>query len=194
LVAKWRARLAELPGKVKAGICWKTGITASHRLWNISSLQTWAPLFRETDVAFVNLQYGDCEDELIAAEKEQGVRIHRWADLDLKNDLEDLAALMTALDLVITVGTAVNDLAGAVGAETWLVLKWPHYDLMGTDKYPWYPNTRLFKRPWNLDWKKAMSRVALALQERLGKDAGRNAPCPCGSGQRFKHCCGAEAI
>lgn len=193
LPPKWRQRLDALPGKLKVGICWKTGVTAAHRLWNISSLESWSPLLRQADVSFVNLQYGDCQDEIEAAQAKQGVRIHGWDDLDLKNDLEDIVALMKSLDLVITVGTAVNDLAGACGADVWLILKYPHYDLLGTDRYPWYPGTRLFKRPWNLDWPQAMAQVAMALRERMGLDSGRNQPCPCGSGKRFKHCCGAEA-
>ncbi|CAA6605305.1 putative Protein FlbA [Rhodospirillaceae bacterium LM-1] len=194
LVEKWRARLAALPGKIKAGICWKTGVTASHRLWNISSLESWAPLLRMPDVGFVNLQYGDCEAELCAAEQAQKITVHRWPDLDLRNDLENVVALIKALDLVVTVGTAVNDLAGAVGCDTWLILKTPHYDMMGTDRYPWYPATRVFPRPWNLAWSRAMARVAMAMKERLGEESGRNASCPCGSGKRFKHCCGAEGL
>ncbi|MBF0268277.1 MAG: tetratricopeptide repeat protein [Alphaproteobacteria bacterium] len=194
LVEKWQARLAALPGKIKAGICWKTGVTASHRLWNISSLESWRPLLSMQDVAFVNLQYGDCEEELRAAEAAQGITVHRWPDLDLRNDLENIVALIKALDLVITVGTAVNDLAGSVGCDTWLILKTPHYDMMGTDRYPWYPATRVFPRPWNLDWSRAMARVAMAMRERLGEESGRNASCPCGSGKRFKHCCGAEGL
>ncbi|TAN49194.1 MAG: tetratricopeptide repeat protein [Rhodospirillales bacterium] len=193
LVLKWQDRLAALPGKVTAGICWKTGVTASHRLWNISTLQSWAPLLQMPDVSFVNLQYGNCQEEIEAAEREQGITIHRWPDLNLKDDLEDIVALMKALDLVVTVGTAVNDLAGAVGAETWLILKTPHYDMMGTDRYPWYPSVRVFPRPWNLDWPRVMARVAMAMRERLGETSGRNALCPCGSGKRFKHCCGREA-
>lgn len=192
LLAKWRQRLDALPGRLKVGICWKTGVTAAHRLWNISSLETWAPLFALPDVGFVNLQYGDCQDEILEARRKQGVHIHGWDDLDLKNDLDDIIALMKSLDLVITVGTAVNDMAGASGADTWLVLKYPHYDMLGTDRYPWYPSVRVFKRPWNQGWPKTMARVAMALRERLGLDAGRNAPCPCGLGKRFKHCCGAE--
>lgn len=193
LVEKWRKRLQALPGRLKVGICWKTGVTASHRLWNISSLDNWAPLFRQPDVGFVNLQYGDCAEEIRTAERAQGISIHGWPDLDLKNDLEDIVALMTVLDLVVTVGTAVNDLAGAAGAETWLILKKPHYDMLGTDLYPWYPNTRVFTRPWNLPWPKTMARVAMALKEQMGEESGRNAACPCGSGKRFKHCCGLEA-
>lgn len=193
LVEKWQARLKALPGRMKIGICWKTGVTASHRLWNISSLESWAPLFRQQDACFVNLQYGDCVQEIDAAERAQAVSIHGWPDLDLRNDLEDIVALMTVLDLVVTVGTAVNDLAGAAGAHTWLILKTPHYDMMGTGHYPWYPNTRVFTRPWNQDWPKTIARVAMALKERMGEESGRNAPCPCGSGKRFKHCCGIEA-
>ncbi len=193
LVQKWKDRLAALPGGLKAGICWRSGVMASHRLWDISQLGDWAPLLKTSGASFVSLQYGGSEDEIAAIEREQGVAIHCWPDLDLKNDLEDIVALMKALDLVVTVGTAVNDLAGAVGAETWLILKTPHYDALGTDRYPWYPSARVFQRRWNCGWPRMMARLTMAMRERLGGESGRNAPCPCGSGKRFKHCCGMEA-
>ena len=61
---------------------------------------------------------GDCESEIQAAEKALGIRIHRWPDLDLKNDFEGVFAVMKALDVIVTVGTAVSAMGPAVGTPT----------------------------------------------------------------------------
>ncbi|MBF0166427.1 MAG: tetratricopeptide repeat protein [Alphaproteobacteria bacterium] len=187
LLDKWTQRLGALPPGRKIGICWRTGLPGAARMWNISSLADWAPILRQPGAVFVNLQYGDCEAELRDAESRFGIRIHRWADVDLKDDLDDLLALMRGLDLVLTFGTAVNDLAGSVGRPAWLMLRTPHPDMLGTSRYPWYPTCRVFERGWNQPWAETLKQVAAALAP---QDVGRNAPCPCGSGRRFKHCCG----
>jgi len=53
---------------------------------------------------FVSLQYDDCEDEIRAAENRFGIRVHRWPDLDLRNDFENIAALVANLDVVMRQG------------------------------------------------------------------------------------------
>jgi Flp pilus assembly protein TadD len=190
LLEKWRARLSRLPAGKKIGICWRTGLAGAGRMWNVSKLEAWETLLTTKGAVFVSLQYGDCEQELLDAEARLGIRIHRWSDLNLKDDLDDILALMQELDLVLTVGTAVTDLAGGVGAPVWLVLRAPHQDMLGTERYPWYPCCRVFQRAWNRPWSDMMGQVAGALSAWLFHDVPRNAPCPCGSGQRFKHCCG----
>ena len=94
-----------------------------------------------TNYEFINLQYGDCEEEIIEIEMLTNRTIHRWSDLDLKNDFEHTMALISNLDLIITVGTAVNPRAGSLGIKTILIggKGWPN---LGTDYYPWFPNTK----------------------------------------------------
>ena len=60
----------------------------------------------------------------------------RWSGLDLRDDLENVFALISELDLVITAQTAVLKMAGAVGTETWATLSPIMY--LGTDHIPWY--------------------------------------------------------
>ncbi|MCC7168078.1 MAG: tetratricopeptide repeat protein [Rhodospirillales bacterium] len=189
-IAKWRQRLAALPQGKKIGICWRTGLVGANRLWNISMLEMWQDVLTLPGAQFVSLQYGQGEDELRSVELRLGIAIHRWRDLDLKNDLDDLLALMAGLDLVLTVGTAVNDLAGAVGTPAWVILRTPHQDMLGTERYPWYPSARVFGRAWNRPWPDMMGEVAAELKHWRVSDLPRNAPCPCGSGLRVKQCCG----
>jgi ADP-heptose:LPS heptosyltransferase len=86
---------------------------------------------------------------------------------DELNDFSDTAALVSQLDLVISVDTSVAHLAGALGKPTWILLpevpdfRW----LLGRDDTPWYPTVRLFRQDASRDWDGVIARVAAALQE-----------------------------
>jgi hypothetical protein len=99
------------------------------------------------NTVFVNLQYGDCEAELIEAEKKHNVEIIRWSDVDLKNDLESVFAIMSNLDAFVSVGTAVVPFAGAVGLKGVVMLLDDWVSLGSKEIYPWFPNIRSIVLP-----------------------------------------------
>ena len=119
-VIYWKEYLRQLPGKVKVGICWRTGILTGMRKAIHPSIEQWQPLFENKDATFVNLFYDECAEELNSIKEKFGVTIHTPLGIDLKNDMDELAALMVALDLVISVHTSVLILAGALNDTcTW---------------------------------------------------------------------------
>lgn len=82
-------------------------------------------------------------------------------------DFFDTAALITLLDLVITIDTSVAHLAGALGKPAWILL---HYNadwrwLLDRDDSPWYPTARLFRQHIPGDWDSVVSDVMRALRE-----------------------------
>jgi len=95
-------------------------------------------------VRFVNLQYDEREDESAAAETRFGVRLHRWGDLNLLNDLDGAAALTSGLDLVVTVASSVGEMAGALGVPVWRIggRDWTQ---LGAGVRPWFPSMRLIQ-------------------------------------------------
>jgi hypothetical protein len=86
-------------------------------------------------------------------------------------DFADTAALIAALDLVITVDTAVAHLAGAMGKPTWLLLPFsPDWRwMLGRDDTPWYPSVRLFRQPTPGDWPAAIAQATAALASTPGR-------------------------
>jgi ADP-heptose:LPS heptosyltransferase len=89
----------------------------------------------------------------------------------LLTDLAETAALMSCLDLVITVDTGVAHLAGALGRPTWVLLPYtPDWRwLLGRDDSPWYRSVRLFRQDERRDYVPVIERVREALQARLSK-------------------------
>jgi tetratricopeptide (TPR) repeat protein len=151
--AHWRKRVEELGEGLKVGICWRSMMHGGKRAMYYSRLHQWGGILTAPGVQFVNLQYDESGPELDEAERLFGTRIHRWDDLDLKQDQEGVAALISTLDLVISAGTAVDQMAGALGVSTWVLTReatgvWS----LGTDHCPWYPSVRAFlcgaKDPW----------------------------------------------
>ena len=137
-VDEFKRRLSGHAGKKLVGICWRSGLFSIARNLNYTALMDWKELLSQQDLQFFNLQYGDCENELVQIEDALGIRILRWADLDLKNDLENVLGLIKNLDAVVTVGTAVSSLAGSCNVPTYLLTKRTWMMLGQADRYPWY--------------------------------------------------------
>ncbi|PWC73066.1 hypothetical protein TSH100_31510, partial [Azospirillum sp. TSH100] len=144
LAARWRDRLAALPG-LKVGLAWRSQIVTTQRAAAYTGLADWADLLDLPGVSVVMLQYGDCTAELARVETATR-RLHRWDDLNLKDDFEGVSALIANLDLVISPATAVGELAGALGTPVWR-LGTRDWTQMGTGVRPWFPTMRLIQPP-----------------------------------------------
>lgn len=168
-VEYWRGRLAMLGPGMKVGICWRSGLTKGTRKKLYSELTQWAEIFRIPGIHFVNLQYGECAGELREAEEKFGVPIATFPEIDLKNDIDDSAALMAGVDLMICASTAVSEIGGAIGVDQFLISthgkQWDH--LGCTDRMPWHPRVRIFQQPSLGDWDTQLASVANALREHV---------------------------
>jgi tetratricopeptide (TPR) repeat protein len=158
----WRAALAQRPG-LKVGVMWKSMIMDAERSRHFAPFGDWEPVFAVPGVTFVNLQYGDYEAEAAALRDGLGVELWGLPDFDPKDGLEDVAALTCALDVVIGPATATTNLAGACGAETWLISFPGAWPTLGTGGYPWYPRMKVFKPATFGVWRPLMETIAAEL-------------------------------
>jgi Flp pilus assembly protein TadD len=170
-VAHWSARLAALGPGLKVGICWRSGLGTGDRHKYYSALTQWGDILTTQGVHFVNLQYGECGDELREAEEKFGVPITVFDDLDLRNDIDDSAALMSGLDLVISAATATLQLAGALGVDAFWINNFERtWTMFGRkDTCPWHPRTRYFQQATRGDWETPLALVAQALADKAGQ-------------------------
>ncbi len=111
----------------------------------------------DVDATFVSLQKAPRPDDAAVLRERSDI-------LDLTADLTDFvetAALITCLDVVITVDTSVAHLAGALGRPTWILLPWtPDYRwLLDRADSPWYPGMRLFRQTETRDYDSVLDRV-----------------------------------
>ncbi len=164
-VEVWQARFNELGEGLKIGISWKGGSKDFIRTRRSIPLDQWIPLFSVERTQFINLQYGDCADELMHFREATGIHLHDWNDSDPLMEQEDFAAQIAALDLVISIDNATVHLAGALGKTVWTLLpevtefRW----MDGRPDTPWYPTMRLFRQNCAGDWSGVIKEVEASL-------------------------------
>jgi tetratricopeptide (TPR) repeat protein len=156
-LAAWRKRLGGTR-KPRIGICCWGSRHISHRSIPIAAL---APVLKRTDVELHLLQKEISPSDRTWLAAHPAVHEHS----DALADFADTAALISHLDLVITIDTAVAHLAGALARPVWIMLqfsadwRW----LIGRDDSPWYPTARLFRQPRRGDWDAVVAAVSQAL-------------------------------
>ena len=169
----WRKRLATLAGeKIKVGISWRSRLVGGGRARFYSRLAEWKALFAVSGVLFVNLQYDDCTAELDEVRTLYGVEVVQFSDLDRLQDLDGVAALASALDLVIAPPNSVAEIAASLGVNVWrLDAALPNWPTLGTEYMPWHPTMRLFRQERLGDWGSVLTRIADALAQRSSRAA-----------------------
>jgi Flp pilus assembly protein TadD/ADP-heptose:LPS heptosyltransferase len=166
------ARAATLAARLRApgpativGISWSSA-NADFGARKTIALTDWADILRVPGVRFVDLQYGDTREAREAAAR-AGLELMHLDDLDLYNDLEGLAALCAACDLVITSSNVTAHMAGAIGKPVWLLAPrspgriW--YWHTGLTESPWYPSVRIYSEERTGSWQEPVKQVALDL-------------------------------
>ncbi|MDN0075834.1 tetratricopeptide repeat protein [Crenobacter sp. SG2303] len=118
----WLERLTALGPGLKIGLCWRSSLQNSQRNKFYANYDELAPLFALPNVHWVNLNYVCPEADVEEVERRYGAQLHIWPDLDLKDDFEGVAALVSGLDLVISASACPGALARALGVVTWLFM------------------------------------------------------------------------
>jgi hypothetical protein len=163
-VDHWRSRLAAIPG-LKVGICWQGSLKHKDDRRRSVPLSTFAPLGAVPGVCLIALQRGPGLEQI--AQQNEHLKI-----VDLPGRSEDpaegwldTAALIQALDLIISIDTGVVHLAGALAAPVWVALPFmPDWRwLLNREDSPWYPTIRLFRQKKPGDWPEVFQRMAKEL-------------------------------
>lgn len=160
-IVAWRARLQDLPGRMRVGLAWAGNARHVNDANRSIALTRLEPLLSAAGVLFVSLQ-----KEMRQGDAEILARHDVVDHTSMLADFSDTAALISNLNLVITVDTSVAHLAGALGVPVWIFVpfaadfRW----MAGRDDSPWYPTARLFRQPRFRDWESAIATAARALQ------------------------------
>lgn len=120
-----------------------------------------APLFQVPGIRFVDLQYGDTVAERQAFTQATGHELLHDTRVDQMQSLDDFAAQITAMDLVISISNSTVHLSGALGVPTWVMLhaapmqRW----LMDRSDSPWYASVTLYRQRQEYDWDPVVEEV-----------------------------------
>jgi tetratricopeptide (TPR) repeat protein len=161
-VERWRGRIPE-GGTLRIGLAWSGNPTHVNDRNRSIPLTRLSALLSDPRLAIVSLQRDIKDSDRRTLEEYPHV-----IPLGLEfADFGDTAAVVSLLDLVISVDTSVAHLAGAMGKPVWILLpfngdwRW----MLEGEQSPWYPTARLFRQPVIGDWDRALERVQDALAE-----------------------------
>ncbi|NQW00791.1 MAG: glycosyltransferase family protein [Rhodospirillales bacterium] len=158
--------LPSMENQRQIGIAWAGRPTHQNDKNRSCDFKQFIELLGIPGVNIYSLQKGGRESDI----KENGCEALVIDMASRLNDFADTAALVSQLDLVITVDTSVAHLAGAMGKPVWVVVpfaadwRWGY----NTSETPWYPSMRLFRQPQPGNWDQVFSDVRKALRAELG--------------------------
>lgn len=158
-VARFQKRLAATGPGVKVGIVWAG--SPGHLLdrYRSAPVRAFEELSGLEGITWISLQKGAHEPMRALPAIDLGAELR---------DFADTAGAIEALDLVVSVDTAVAHLAGALGKPVWLLSGFGSYWLwqLGRSDSPWYPTMRLFRQPAPNDWNGLFRDLRRALEQR----------------------------
>jgi len=142
-VAECRAWLDSLGRGPNIGISWTSHKIDDVRSMSYTKLADWKGLFAIEGAAVVNLQYTDISEEAEALRQQHGLTLQRMPGLDLRNDLEGVAALTACMDAVVAPSSFPMMMAGALGRPAFHYIR-RNWTMLGTDGSPWFPEMRCY--------------------------------------------------
>ena len=157
-------------GDCKVGIAWAGSRAHGNDRRRSCPLASLAPLFEIGDLAWFSLQKDDGEDQIASVPAARNLVL-----LDARRDFDRKAALIAALDLVISVDTSIAHLAGALARPVWVLLPYApdwRWQLDRRDS-PWYPTARLVRQPLAGDWSAVIDELRSALAAWIENACGR---------------------
>ena len=172
-VQTWESRLGPRE-RLRVGLVWSGNPKHKNDHNRSISLRAMSRIL-DIDATFVSLQNNPLpQDADFLRERGDIVDLSQHM-----TDFAETAALVSCLDLVLTVDTSVAHLAAALGRPTWILL--PHTPdfrwLLHRDDNPWYPTVRLFRQTQTREYDSVLDRVRTELSALLGHppkaDSGR---------------------
>ncbi|MCU1386618.1 MAG: hypothetical protein JWL71_5315 [Acidobacteria bacterium] len=158
-VSHWKSQF----GANAIGICWRSGKSGGHRSIQYAPLESWGAALRDVPGTLVSVQYDATSEEVAQLEAISGRKILVPQGIDQKNELDRAAALMAALDAVVTAPTAVAWLAAGVGTRTFKILYDTSWTALGQTHEPFAPSCTCVMPQSRGDWSGVFKQVITAL-------------------------------
>ncbi len=158
--ARWKNIFAALGASPRIGLCWRSGKSGGHRAVQYAPLEAWGHFLRALPGTLVSCQYDATPDEIAALETSSGRKIFVPPALDQKNELDRTAAMLSALDVLVSAPTAVSWLGAATGTRTLKLLYDNSWTAFGQSYEPLAPSCRCVMPGTRGDWRDVFEKAA----------------------------------
>ncbi len=165
----WKERMKALGPRPKVGMIWQSKKALGGRgRWG-ATVEELAPVFSIEGIDFINLMYVECNDDRAKIKELYGVNLHTWDDIDLKDDQDDLCALISNLDIVVSHASSVAYTASGLGIPTLVFMPVKiYFDLLGNPDAPgWAPSMSYFRKNIDEDWDKTLNKIAKEIRAKF---------------------------
>ncbi len=134
------------------------------------TLEKLKPLLTQQNIQFVDLQYGDNEEEKRALKNNFGIDIKSIKEIDNYDDIDGLISLIDACDFVVSASNVTAHLAGSINKETYLALPyaqgkiwyWHHEDKRSL----WYTSITQYRQDFSGNWDSAIDKILKDIMEK----------------------------
>jgi Tfp pilus assembly protein PilF len=169
--SKADALKSTLLGKQKeilVGISWLSKSKIPGAIQRNVDLAEIAQHLNKPNIKLVNLQYGDVSGEIKSLKDNQNIDVIQVEEIDNKNDIDGLAALIMACDHIVTIDNATVHLASALGAKTKLLLPINHEWRWGLEPKTsyWYDSLELYRQKQLNDWETNLKNISSEIQSK----------------------------
>jgi tetratricopeptide (TPR) repeat protein len=170
----WASRLATLGTGLKVGLSWRGGTKKTSAKHRSLELQQLMPILSTPGTCFISLQHDGSSHVIDMFGQENNIKIHHWEEA--LTNYDETAALISSMDLIVSVCTSVVHLGGALGKPTWVLVPFsPEWRYMAHgETMPWYPSVKIFRQPNLGEWVPVIDRVARELLKYQREPAYQN--------------------
>lgn len=149
------------------GLSWKSKSTSSGAEKSIY-LKDLINVLEIRELTFINLQYGEVEEEVKSIANEINVNINLVNNVDKFNNIDELASLIDACDYIVTTSNVTAHIAGGLGKNVYLLVPFASGKLWywheNDDQSIWYPSVKIFRQNKDGSWNNAITSVAKELK------------------------------
>ena len=165
--AKWAKFFAQKSSNPKVGVLWQGTFTGESEAQRTIPVEFFRPLLAKTHIDWISLQQGSRQADVKKIRSDWRLKIDEYPEVFRYGQMEELAGLLSNVDLVISPPGYVANLAAALGVETWLIVPYP-VDWRWTlqdETTPWFPKMRLLKQHRD----EPLHKIGLRLQNLLNR-------------------------
>lgn len=162
---RWKNIFAGLSAGPVIGLCWRSGKSGGHRSVQYAPLSAWGTFLRDLPGTLVSCQYDAGADEIAQLESSSGRKIFVPPALDQKNELDRTAAMLSALDALVSAPTAVSWLGAGAGVPTLKLLYDRSWTSFGEAYEPLAPFCRCVMPERRGDWAHVFAQARRFIQQ-----------------------------